>query len=999
MKKQKRGYEGGLSLMLMGGVSALAFATPSFAQDSDANLDNEDVVVVKGIRKSLQASSDIKRNSQGVVDAITAEDIGKFPDTNLAESLQRITGVSINRSLGEGSQVTVRGFGPDFNLVLLNGRQMPSAFLTGGAPSSRSFDFGNLASEGIAGVTVYKTGRAAVPTGGIGSTLNIMTARPLDAPGMRFSVGAKAVLDKSVTTLSDQTVTPEVSGIFSNTFADGKIGVAIAGSYQDRESGLAQVGTTSGWRGAFLGSENNWGTLPQAPNDTQVTNRPGPNDIYSTPQNINYQISSFDRERINGQLALQFRPVENLTATLDYFYTRNEISARKADLSVWFNHGDTTSAWTDGPIASPIFYNENFGDAGSDLSMGGSLEASKSENKSFGANVEWEASDRLRFGVDFHTSSAESGQDSPFGTNAVVSTADFQLRSQGANFENDIPVLSLGFQDPFTDIDASRMIATGSVFSNSFIRTEIDQVQAFGSYDFDSAIVSSVDFGATYTKNRVRSAFANNQSNTWGGIGTADDLPDDIFERLDLASNFDQFSGHELTQQEFFAFDVQRWVDVVNALDGRCGDDGICRSDDFLIDRRIEEESWAGFAEFTSDFEVAGMPAQIVAGLRYESTSILSPSQVTVPTGTQWVAENEFALVGLSDPNNVVVQEFEGNYDYWLPAFDFQIDPIENVKVRASYSHTLTRPGYGDIAGGLTVGELFRVDGGNGQNGNTNLRPFLSKNVDASAEWYYDEASYLSVGFFFKDVKNFIGSGVVTQSPFDVYTPFGGARYNAANAATGGNDNLTAIRQWIFENADPSTFEITGTDSNGNFTGNIFGVAGEDPLLTFDIATPVNQETAQLHGWEFAVQHMFWDTGFGMIANYTIVDGDVGFDNSQVPSSGEPQFAVTGLSDSYNLIGFYDKNGLQARLAYNWRERFLSSTIGVSGTPNNPLYVEDFGQLDFSASYEVRKGVTLFVEGINVLNETGRTVGRTPAYINFATQTGPRYNFGFRYTF
>jgi len=105
------------------------------------------------------------------------------------------------------------------------------------------------------------------------------------------------------------------------------------------------------------------------------------------------------------------------------------------------------------------------------------------------------------------------------------------------------------------------------------------------------------------------------------------------------------------------------------------------------------------------------------------------------------------------------------------------------------------------------------------------------------------------------------------------------------------------------------------------------------------------------------------------------------------------------LSDSYNLIGFYDKNGIQARLAYNWRDQFLTSTVGVSGTPNNPIYREDFGQLDFNASYDVTDKVTVFIEGINILDETSRTVGRTSGYVNFATQTGSRYNLGARYTF
>ena len=226
----KRGVRN--SLALFTSLTALAAVQPAFAQEVDETSASdglgEDVIIVSGIRRSLQASQDVKRDAQGVVDALTAEDIGDFPDTNLAEALQRVTGVSINRANGEGSQVTVRGFGPDFNLVLLNGRQMPTAFLTGGAPASRSFDFGNIAAEGIAGVRVYKSGRASVPTGGIGSTLNILTARPLDAPGRRVSLGAKASVDNSVTELSDgPSINPEFSGIYSNTFADATIGVAL----------------------------------------------------------------------------------------------------------------------------------------------------------------------------------------------------------------------------------------------------------------------------------------------------------------------------------------------------------------------------------------------------------------------------------------------------------------------------------------------------------------------------------------------------------------------------------------------------------------------------------------------------------------------------------------------------------------------------------------------------------------------------------------------------
>ena len=219
-----------------------------FAQESAEALEE---IVVTGIRGSLQRSLDVKRNSDGVVDAISAQDIGVFPDTNLAESLQRITGVSIDRSRGEGSKVTVRGFGPEFNLVTLNGRHMPNH-----NGDNRSFDFADIASEGIAAVEIYKTGQADVSSGGIGSTINIKTTRPLESPGRTAVAQIKGVHDTSTQTGSD--FTPEISGIFSDTFADDTIGIAITASYQERDSGenSAIIGDYNNFLGIV---DNDWG--------------------------------------------------------------------------------------------------------------------------------------------------------------------------------------------------------------------------------------------------------------------------------------------------------------------------------------------------------------------------------------------------------------------------------------------------------------------------------------------------------------------------------------------------------------------------------------------------------------------------------------------------------------------------------------------------------------------------------------------------------------------
>ena len=228
-------------------VGGAVLINPVFAQDQSG--EEIDEVVVTGIRGSLKASMNVKRESVGVVDAINAEDIGKFPDTNLAESLQRISGVSIDRVNGEGSRITARGFGPGFNLVTLNGRAMPTAdvVVVGsggdgeyGTFTSRAFDMSNLASEGVQGIEVYKTGKASQPSGGIGATINVKTMRPLDAPA-QASFGVKAMFDTSVETGSE--VTPEASGLWSWKNDSENIGLSLFGSYQKRES--ASVGATN----------------------------------------------------------------------------------------------------------------------------------------------------------------------------------------------------------------------------------------------------------------------------------------------------------------------------------------------------------------------------------------------------------------------------------------------------------------------------------------------------------------------------------------------------------------------------------------------------------------------------------------------------------------------------------------------------------------------------------------------------------------------------------
>lgn len=977
-------FSGASALALVAATPALAQTAPSETPPAADTQGDEGEVVVTGIRASLDKSIRLKRDAQGVVDAISAEDIGKFPDTNLAESLQRITGVSIDRTNGEGSRVTVRGFGPEFNLVLLDGRQMPTSYLGEGnnPPSSRSFDFANLASEGIASVEVYKSGRASLPTGGIGSTINISTPRPLDRTGFRGSVSAKGVYDH---TFDGTKITPEVSGIISKTFGEDRFGILLTGTYQRRKASISQF-SVGEWREGYLGSENNWGSLAMSgdPRFANIQNRPDPTDIYQVPQNAAYDFIDIDRERINGQVVLQARPVDNLTATVDYVFSQNTFDTRTNSIGVWFNHNNTSSSWTDGPVAGANFYSENFlASENKDLAITGAVAANRSTNHSIGGNLKWEGPAGLRVVLDAHHSTSETKPTSPYGSNIAVGTAIFGVQSQKVDFTSKLPALSVTMY-PGAGIAASNIRPSGNAFRNAYMRDRINEYALKGGWDFDSSFIESLDFGATYTDNKVRSAYGFIQNDTWGGTLTAAQTPDDLFTIRSLHDDLKGMSGTSNSSiiPNYFKINTEGLITLLQSQLGVCNasiQPNACLAA-YTVDRRIQEKTIAPYAQANFKFDLFDNPAHLRAGVRYEDTKIDSAALVPVPTRTVWQGENEIGIIygGASSFSTL-----EGKYDNWLPAFDFDMSPMANVKLRASYSHTITRPDYGKMQGGQTVNSPIRPDGGGtGASGNPGLLPYKSKNIDLSAEWYYAPQSYISVGYFNKRVSNFIGD-ITTQEPlYGLTNPARGAAVTAARTALGAGASYAQIKAYVQANnpslIDPVTGGILSTPS--------------DPAVTFTLTSPANSDqVAKLNGWEFAITHSFWDTGFGTQLNYTIVNSDTKFDNTLRYTA--TQFAVPGVSDSANAVLYYDKNGIQARVAYNWRAGFLS------GYGFDPYYIDSYGQVDASASWEFMKGLTVFAEAINLTNADRRGHRRNDQAVFFATPGYARYNAGVRFSF
>lgn len=1004
--------------LLAASISSSVLATLGVhAQDGPTAVEEVQVV---GIRASLQSSMNTKRESSGIVDAITAEDIGKFPDTNLAESLQRITGVSIERAYGEGSKVTVRGFGPDNNLITLNGRQLPTT--TG----DRTFDFDNVASEAVSAVEVYKTSDATVTSGGMGATINLKTHRPLDAPGLKATVGAKLVDDRST---DKGSTTPELSGLYSQTFADDTFGIALFGSYQERESGMQEFIDTQGYRAGEY-TNTGWGGVPAGA--AGGTNRPT-SGIYSNPQQPRYSFEERQRERMNGQLVLQFAPNDSVTATLDYTFVENTTEVQHTDVSVWFNYaGDRSeTVWAGEPNAYPLIYSEIYPQTGavtdlrdSSLTVGswGQVETIDS----FGLNVEFEVNDQLSFVLDMHSSEGEiKASDPRHGTGNNIQLPSYTRTQTGLDLTGGLPGIATSQIELFNP-DTFQL--SGSWFQNNFHTSEIDQIQLAGAFEFNDEF--KIDFGVGQNTVNNRFRFTTVERTDWGGIGEQGDFSEvngidwtedtvlnhfqespnnfegtasqadyDLFDRIWYA-DFDEIVAVAEVVDQVAAATGGRYGDCQAAPGAAAGPGGagqFCASTDWDANRNefTEEETLFAFVKFNFEGQMGDMPFDANLGLRYETTDVLSTASVAGYSEVVWREGTATAIEGQTD---IETQSKTASYSKVLPNLNFNLNVTEDIIARAALSKSISRASYTDLLGGTVVNTTGTLSGYQGNSGNPGLEPLESTNFDLSGEWYYDESSYVSLGYFRKKVKNWISTGTEPSQIYNLPNPFDGEKFDAAVAAlqAGGDPNPSNqdIRTYIFENYADDPYVFPDDSPNG---GEIYGDPATDNVITFNINIPVNSDTEHtIDGFEFNVQHFFGESGFGTVFNYTMVDTALEYDNTSLSDTE----ALIGLSDTSNLVAFYDKDGWQVRLAYNWRDEFLSQRQ-VNADLTAPRYTEAYSQIDFSVSYDLpmMDGLTVFLEGINITDEYIKVHGRVDPLVYQLTQQGARYNLGARYTF
>ncbi|NIB42765.1 TonB-dependent receptor [Pseudomaricurvus alkylphenolicus] len=989
-------------------LSALAQENQAATESEDEELMEE--VVTYGIKNSLMDAIEMKRNSVGVMDAISAEDFGKFPDGNLAESLARAPGIAIDRSNVEGQKIAVRGFGPEFNLVTLNGRQMPTT--KGRFGGGRSFNFGDIASPGVSALEIFKSGNSTLPSGGIGSTVNMVTTKPLKVEGTKRFIGISHVSD-TTSEADDHPV--EVDFLFATN--QDRWGFSLSGVYHERTN--RETGTReSNWITPEVLADSEGYLRVDSSNPAYENNnqRADGNTFYQEP--VGYLIKDNDRTRINLQGTLQFQATETIQTTLDYTYSSVDFSSEGMLFGSWLGGWDTEAAtinengtYTDVTVGNRAYDH---------TAIWSQLDT---ENRSVGFNVLWDVTDSLVLEFDYHHSTAElSGNifdnEAGFTTDIKTNIHAFNGGSSG--------ISTFAYDEQF---ESSNMMGTSLFLREGDQENEIDQFQIKGTWtNSGDSIISSVNFGIStmdnsYTNQEMESSFSSLSP-------SVDDYQDAMFRRTRLGGDFMNSFNPDLGTDYYFHIDpaaamaafAQANPGVVDAQDGNI----CCTAGSLDTNERVNEKLDSAFLQINIDTEVWNMPLRINAGLRYEKSETESISYYPAPDTIRW--DMIAGLIGVGGES--VDTPRHGDSSDILPNIAVALNLTENQVLRASWGKSMARPSLGDLSAQLDIGskDFFNLTA---DGGNSDLDPLMSTNFDIAYENYYAEGSYFGVNYFRKKISGFIGSRTSNDQPIDGLTdPFRSAIGQQALAcvqewvdagrpdtlfpgdegATGHCVSQQALwaQPWMNDQQHMGWVALAasrGTDLSEGFPwgvcesdgwwrcepGYIDGTA-QDPAALFDITQPYNMNSGVVDGIEVNWQHLFAGTPYGVQFNFTIVNGgDVEPDRNVI---GE-QFLLPGLGDSGNFSVFYEDERHTLRLALNYR----GETAQGFANYHQPVYVDERKQYDISYQFRYSDKVSFFIDAMNVTDEETRLFVRNSEMLFLSQDHGPVYKLGLRANF
>ena len=976
---------------ILGGVSGLslsAIALPALAQSqppataaaTQTNSDQLEEVVVTGLRASLQQSLDIKRNSDGIVDAISAEDIGKFPDSNLATAMERIPGVTVTRatqntlnggmagvtgSTGNATGVTVRGFGPQFNETLYDGRQVPTS------SGNRGFDFGAVGSDFVGQIDVMKTPDAALSSGAIGATINIKYPKPLDHPGLQLAGSASGTKSSSADT------TPNAGILFSDTFADERFGILGAAAYSDSKTRGNHV-DIQGWEGGA--GDGNSGLAPcqlkGAGPCAVPPNTKDANGVNLNPSTIRdwfiqdygvYQEHNEDK-RVGGRLVLQARPVDGLELTLDDNYSKETLTQVQQGFSFWFNNSELTQV-----VQAPDGTVTNFLHPNSATDFQAAINGQVVRDNTLGFNVKWAPTEHTSYMFDAYTAQSElnpGGQlsqldaDVGYGNSPALATTLGIVVDGSHNLP--YPVGYGPSQNAARLLDPTIIGSHVLVESINHDKDTINQFKLEGAWADEQV---KLRYGVQFTHDALSTRQFTDLPFTWQmyagygpaplGSGGVAPMPTNLISgTYSLGSGFiDGWGNGAKLPPALMAADgnaIKAYLEGLNGagMNGGKPGDTTCSNlagptactgkyimyENLGYHQDIVERTTSPYVSLSNTAKIADMPLKINLGVRYEITHVDSSGISALPVGQLTIVPTDHTAYSFT-PSPPSPVDTKSEYRYLLPSIDLNLSITDDVKARLDASRTLTRPALLDITPDTQVPAGQRVGNLNAIGGNPTLLPYLSDNFDLGVEWYYARNSYFSADAFVKEVTNFI--------------------------------------------------------VGGNRTAPINGVTLPDgSLAQFAISSKVNGPSAEVRGLEFGVQHLFWDTGFGISANATFVSTNKPYNPYDVNTS---NFAVTGLANSYNIVPFFEKYGFMVRVAINHQSESLDSfgqhqSNGAFGS--EPVFVNAATRVDLSTSYDINSHFNVYFEGLNLTNNVFSTHGRFSEQILDVVDTGRTFTLG-----
>jgi TonB-dependent receptor len=909
-------------------------AAPIWAQDTvpaaqgaseQSGATTQDIVVT-GLRASLQNSAQIKKNTMEVVDSITADDIGKLPDPNVAETLTRIPGVQGYRfggeassPVGNGSGMTIRGLtGQTGSRV--DGR----AYFTAGG---REFNVEGASPGMVAGIDVFKNPSAEHIEGAIGGLINLRTRKPLDFKGLSVS----AALGGRYNDLAKK-LEPEYFGLFSNRWdvGGGEMGFLISGSYSrslnrgDNTPALAGTQfrravradsaeyTALGLNAAFAGRSDVTYLADVDPTTVSAADRQNLLSTVGVQNNIAQE--DYERTRKGLNAAFQWKPSPTLEfyaeGTYNYYLYHQNYRFLNATDSRYVQNLGTTAFTIDEMLA-----NRNSNGGSNDLLSGQRVVSGTFLNSGFSSTggdehrryktfiiatgAKWQPTDHLDVNFDFSYIKADQYQDNRSVNMVTRSGLVWDTTRNLGHEPQQVGISGPDLSLPSTWVFNNYSNGTNQTWDDNGLSAALDL-----KYEFDNSILKDIKVGGRYATqiDRYKNFSFSGRNLTTNGLALAADRSNAIsaasLADLLQTSPTNFMNGQAGYSGGYLVFSPNALLgDTVRA---RFPNAGILPEDSLaenLLNRRyFRERTYAGYA--VADFGLLDDRIKGNAGVRVVKTDTFTRAQITQIGGT-----------------DIVPNERSSSYTDVLPSFNLTGYVTPDFLVRFGYSKGITRPDLGALNPAIVLDTTL----GNATFGNPDLRPQKADSFDLSLEHYFSPVNYLSAGLFYKKIDGFF-SGISSCQTIDgAPTPFS-------------NQNCTGSQYFVTQTVNATK----GTAKGVELAGQTF----------FDYAFLP----------DFA-RH------FGVQGSFTYVET-----KNPLVLNGQKVDTMQPLTSkfSYSATGLFENDFMSARVVYTWRSKAI--LFGVSNNPIDGRYIGSFGLLDASVNFKLPHNISVSLNVSNITN-------------------------------